>query len=357
MPLVFWRGPLGAIIFGHIGGKISRKKALLYSIILMAFSTTAISLLPTYEQIGVWASVMLIIFRILSGISVGGEYTSSAVYVTETNLKNPTFKLSLIVASAISGFILGSLISLSINHFLTDEQIYTWGWRVAFLSGVIIALIGTWLREHMPEIALKKNKKIPVKTLFSNHKTLMLQNMGLNLMNSILYYTLFTYTISWLTEENGLPRETALDINIIALVVLVVTILIGGYLGDRFDIKRILNISFSMIAVLAYPLFWLIPQQDPMLIFIGEVTLALLIGIGFPGVLRLQINNIPKQVRASGVAISYNITWGIFGGIAPLIVAWISLETNNNLLFTLYISAAAVISLIALNARKISLEE
>ncbi len=348
---------MGAIIFGYIGDKISRKKALLYSIILMALSSTAISLLPSYEQMGVWASILLIILRILGGISVGGEYTSSAIYVMETNHKNQNSKLALVVVGAVSGFLLGSLVSLSINHFLTDEQVYSWGWRAAFFSGIIISLVGIWLREHMPEITLKENKEIPIKTLFYKHKSLVLQNIGLELLNSILYYILFVYTISWLTEQMNISKEIALDINLISLIVLIIAILIGGYLGDKFNAKRILNISFSAISVLVYPLFWLISHQDPILILIGEVTLALLMGVGFPCALRLQISNIPKSIRASGVAISYNLTAGIFGGTAPLIASWISLETHNSLFFTFYISIAGIISLIALNTMKVSAKE
>ncbi len=338
--------PLGAIIFGHFSDKIGRKKTLLWSISMMSIASASISILPTHDSIGWYASVLLVLFRMLGGISMGGA--SSASYVVEKVKKNRVLTLSFLIVGATVGFIFGSLISISLHYLLSDTSLVLYGWRIAFFLSLILGIIGVILRLGLPNLEpIKPPLKVPFFTLIKHHKRPLLENTGINLAGAVLFYSLFVYATSWLTQRMHINEAGALDINLYALIVLGVSLLLGGYLGDRISKRYLAMGVFTSFIILIYPLFWLMGHSSYGLIFLGEAILAVLLGLLFPSILMLQLENFPKNIRASGSALSYNLTWGIFGGTAPLMASWLTLKTHENLAFTYYIIILAIISLVA----------
>ncbi len=338
--------PLGAIIFGHFSDKIGRKKALLWSVAMMAIASASVSILPTHNSIGFYASILLVVFRILGGISTGGA--SSASYVVEKVKKNRVLTLSFLIVGATVGFVLGSLVSITLHYLLSNTDLMLYGWRIAFFLSLILGIVGVILRMGLPNLEpIKPPLKVPFLTLVKHHKRTLLENTGINLAGAVLFYSLFIYATSWLTQRMHINEAGALDINLYALIVLGFSLILGGYLGDRIS-KRYLAITvFTSFIILVHPLFWLMGHSSYGLIFLGEAILALLLGLLFPSILMLQLENFPKNIRASGSALSYNLTWGIFGGTAPLMASWLTLKTHENLAFTYYIIILAILSLIA----------
>ncbi|SMN02283.1 L-Proline/Glycine betaine transporter ProP [uncultured Candidatus Thioglobus sp.] len=338
--------PFGAIIFGHFSDKIGRKKILSWSIAMMAITSAFIAVLPTYESAGIYAGVLLLLFRILGGLSMGGA--SSASYVVEKVKKNRVLTLSFLIIGATVGFLLGSLVSIGLHYFLSEADLMLYGWRIAFFISLILGILGIILRMKLPYLAPSTSPvKVPFLTLMKYHKRQILENTGLNLVGAVLFYSLFIYVTSWLTQRMHLNAASALDINLYALIILGFSLALGGYLGDRISKRYLAMAVFSSLIILVYPLFWLMGHHSYSLVFIGEATLALLLGLLFPAILMLQLENFPKKIRASGSALSYNITWGVFGVTAPLVASWITLKTHQDLVFTYYIIALAIISLIA----------
>lgn len=337
--------PIGALIFGYIGDNVSRKKALVGSIALMAVSTLAIALLPTYEHIGIFAPILLILLRILAGISVGGEYISSAIYVLESSNKNKYFNISIIIVGATAGFLLGSIVSTLINVVIPQEYAYL-SWRIAFLLGIIIALVGMFVRKTMPDVIAQDSVAIknPITSILKFHKIQLLQNIGINFLSATLFYTLFVYAVSWLVNSANISKTTALDVNLYGLISLIFAVLFGGYLANNFSHKKIAATSAFIITISIYPLFWLINHQEFLYEVVGEVSLAIMIGIISPALLSLQLENFKSNIRASGGAFAYNLSWGVFGGTAPLVASFLLLETGNQLSFTYYIMASGVVT-------------
>ncbi len=341
--------PIGALVFGYISDKIGRKKALVISISIMVISTTSIALLPTYHHIGIYAPILLVFFRVISGISVGGEYVASAVYVFESTNKNKSFSVSLIIVGATIGFLLGSVVSISLDSLLTADLKYL-SWRIAFLLGVLIALTGVFIRKHMPELlpANYKDVKIPILTIIKSHKVKLLQNVTVNLLSATTFYILFVYAISWLIKNIHIPERTALDINLYALITMSIFVLLGGYLSGKFPKKNIAMIAVLALTILAYPLFWLMAHTNFTYEFIGEITIAMILGIMFPPLLLLQLENFNSNIRATGSSFAYNLSVGFFGGTAPLVASWLLLETSDNLAFVYYIILAGIITFLSL---------
>ncbi len=341
--------PIGALIFGHIGDKIGRKKSLVASVGIMAISTISIALLPTYEHIGIYAPILLVFFRIISGISVGGEYIASAVYVLESTTNNKNFNVSLIIVGATAGFLLGSVVSISLDSLLSAELKYL-SWRIAFLLGVLIAIIGVFIRKHMPELLPDKDNdiKIPIITIIKNYKVKLLQNITINLLSATTFYLLFVYAISWLIKTIHVQESVVLDINLYALITLAIFVLLGGYLTNKFPKKNIAITLAVALTISVYPLFWLIGHTNFIYEFIGEIAISMLLGAILPSLLILQLENFNSNVRATGGSLAYNLSFGLFGGTAPLVASWLLLETSDSLSFVYYIILAGIITCLAL---------
>ncbi|MCZ6469691.1 MAG: MFS transporter, partial [Candidatus Dadabacteria bacterium] len=228
----FLMRPVGAVIFGILGDKLGRKKALEISVIMMAVPTTLIGVLPTYETAGILAPILLTIIRLIQGVSVGGEFTGSISYVVE-NAPHPPgrrgFYSSWTVFSLLGGILLGSAIASLVTSVFSDAQLHSFGWRLPFLLGLLIGLIGLYLRTGLDESpAFKKMKeagelsKRPITDAFKYHWKEILIVIGATCVGSVNFYMIFVYMTTYLSTETHLLLSTALDINIISMIVLMV---------------------------------------------------------------------------------------------------------------------------------------
>ena len=349
--------PLGGIIFGHIGDRLGRKHALLLTIMFMAIPTTIIGLLPSHEQIGISASILLILMRMLQGISMGGNYGGSITFSTEhTPGKNRGLVGSLAVTSCLVGILLGSTTAALFSHLLTEQELYTWGWRIPFLMGIFICLVGLYMRKNITEspefLVAEQTGKLsdqPIVHVFKEHGHVLTKVVLAVMLHDLSFYILFVYMATYFSNVLGLAESTALMINSLNLVVVCIFTLLSAWLSDRIGRKPVLAVSSFLFIIGTIPLLTIVSNSmDSTTIFIGQMILAIAVGGYFGPIPALMVESYPTSIRYSAVSITTNISGPLFGGTAPMIVTWLISITGSKLIPAYYLTCGAIISLIAL---------
>jgi MHS family proline/betaine transporter-like MFS transporter len=344
--------PLGGIILGHIGDRMGRKPALILSVMIMGAGTTAIGVLPTHAELGTTAAVLLVVLRILQGLSVGGEYPSSIVFLGEhAPPERRGYVASWPMFGSVVGFLLGSAFGALLSNLMSEAALEAWGWRLPFLFGAVIALCGVLFRRHMSEppafAAAQPLTAAPIVAAFRDHWRAIVQIIGLSLVNAVGFYLLWVYATSYLTDRMHVSTADALDINTLSLVVMMPAVTLSAILSDRIGRKPLLYFVSLGTLLLAWPLWWLMHHQSFLLILLGQVGFAVLYGAGYAGLSAVMIEILPAGVRCSASAIGYNICLGLFGGTTPLVATYLVERTADDFAPAYYLMAAAVISLIA----------
>ncbi len=345
----FLMRPIGGLVFGRIGDKVGRQRAMLLSVMAMAIPTVLMSLLPTYETAGIAAPVALVCLRIIQGLSVGGEFTSSLIFLAE---QAPPGRRSLTAIwgnwGAVLGILLGSGIGWLVTVWLTEAQIQAWGWRLPFAVGGLVALVGWSIRHGLHVDLPPMRSESPVKEIFTRYRGQVLRVALLNVGTGVAFYTVFIYAVSYIRNIDRLPESLALELNTISMAALLVLLPLVAWLSDRFGSRVILILAQVLLASLAYPLFQLIHSAQPVLILMAELSFAVLVAMGTGGILVLNASLIPAPVRCTGLGFAYNIAMGLFGGTTPLIAAWLINATGNPVAPAYWLLTAALVSLLTL---------
>lgn len=349
--------PLGGVIFGHMGDRMGRKKALVLTIILMAVPTAIIGCLPTYIQIGVAAPILLVLMRMLQGLSMGGNYGGSITFTTEhTNPKHRGLIGSFAITSCLIGILLGSATAAIFSYFLPEADLYSWGWRVPFVIGIFICLVGYYMRRNIPEspeyIVAQESGKIqqhPVLEVFREHRSTLVSVVLTVMLHDLSFYILFVYMASYLSEVVGLSKNAALTINTINLLVVSCMTIMSAWLSDRIGRKPVLAIAAVLFVIGTIPLLDIVSHTtDVTTVLISQMILAVAVGGYFGPLPALMVESYPTTVRFSAIAITTNISGPLFGGTAPMLVAYLVNLTGSSLVPAYYLTAGAVIALVAL---------
>ncbi len=347
----FFVRPLGAILFGHFGDRVGRQKILVWSILLMSFATFLMGLLPTYATIGLFAPFLLIILRLLQGLSAGGESTGAALFVLETaSNKYRGFIGGLIWAMVGVGMLLGSFTAT----LVVAAPQFAWAWRVPFLFGLFAGVIGYFLRKGMSEsimflAALRAQavKKFPLREGLLRHKKASLIIIGLYTLSAMITYIIFIFMPSYATHVLGLPLQQTTVVSTSAFLIATLLVPMGGYLSDCFGRKRCLMWAAIGFVGLSYPLFYLMTQGG-MVYFIIAQSSFLLLAIIFQGPLTATVFElIPTVVRYSVIAVCYNVSYSLFGGTAPFIATYLVSVMHYQAAPGLYLTVGALIALFA----------
>lgn len=342
--------PLGGIFFGFIGDLYGRKLALTISVVAMAIPTFLVGVIPGYDQIGLAAPIMLTFVRMIQGLSVGGEFTTSMVFLVENAPPNRrAYMGSFSSIGCIVGILLGSASSALMAEFLSTEQLNEWGWRIPFISGLIMGLAGLLIRHHLPDSKpVSVASKAPLITIFQSYRPLMYRLSALAMLNAMPFYLVFVYSVTWLERSDQLSPSQALNIVTMSLVILVLTLVIVGRLGDRIGIKTILLGTAACFFIAALPLEWLMHHPNMSYILIGQFGFSILVGCWLAVVPTFMVENTPKPIRCTAISLGYNLTVGVIGGLTPLFATWLVSRTGN-ILSPAYLSMlAASMSFIAL---------
>jgi MHS family proline/betaine transporter-like MFS transporter len=345
--------PIGAIIFGHVGDKYGKKVALNLSVAAMAIPTFFVSILPDYNVWGVWAAYTLVLLRMIQGLSVGGEFTTSIIYLVSHAPKNRQSLMgATITCGAIGGILLGSFTGDLMNHLMSEETINAWGWRVPFLFGLVIGIVGLFLRRHLVDEVPAPTLKPPVLVVFQNHLPLLFNISGLVFLNAVGFYLIFVYLVTWFEVAEKFTPSLALNINSISMVILIGVVLLSGYFTDKVGKKLMLQITSILMLLFVVPLFYLMNHHDVNLAFLGQLGLTIILGSYLAPLNAFMVLSIPEAVRCTTIGLGYNLTLGVAGGLTPLAATWIFEKTGSPISPSYLILAASIITIFALYKNK-----
>ncbi|WP_274426351.1 MFS transporter [Chelativorans sp. YIM 93263] len=349
----FMMRPLGGLVLGHVADKLGRSKALTLSVALMAVPTTLIAILPTYQSIGLGAPLLLTLARLLQGLSVGGAYTGSVTFLVENAPKGSrALSCCWSLVGSIVGLLLGSAIAAVIAGMLTPEQMATWGWRLPFAFGIVLAVVGIYLRRsdetgegEKPDAAHSQGDDAPIVVAVTNHGYDMLRVFGINVLNGVGFYIPFVYLTTYLVKYNQLPERYALDINTLTLVVLSFLIPLFAYLSDRIGRRPVMLAGATGMLFLSYPLFWLLHHPSYTLVILGQLGFAVVMACFLGGLPAAMAEMFPRHVRMTAYSVAFNIPIAVFGGTTPLVATYLIGYTHYDLAPAFYAMAAALVTL------------
>lgn len=333
----FLMRPLGAVIFGHIGDRYGRKKALISAIFCMAIPTGLMGLLPDYEALGIYAAVLLTFLRLLQGLAVGGEFTGSFVYLVEhAPARQRGFYGSLTLCSGIVGVMLGSGVSALVGYLANGTTAELWAWRIPFVLGFALGLLGFYVRRSMPETpgfekisATGKRVAHPILWTLLKSPASLLYAAGLVALPVAGFYMLFVYLSSYLTIYYKMPIGQVMLINTLTMMMLVVIIPVIGCLSDKVGRRPVLFGGALGFIFLSYPLFHLLQQASIATVFIAQSAFAILVALSYSIIPAVLVEMFPTSVRYTGLSLPYNIASALFGGTAPLIATFLIAQSEN----------------------------
>jgi MHS family shikimate/dehydroshikimate transporter-like MFS transporter len=325
----FLARPLGAAIFGHYGDRIGRKAMLAITIIVMGLGTFLIGLLPTYQQIGIAAPVLLVGLRFLQGIGLGGEWGGAVLMVVENC---PTAKRGLLGSMVQVGNPVGNLAAIGMFALvaqLPESDFMSWGWRIPFLLSILLVGVGLYIRLSMEETAAFREVKaknevarLPLIEIFRHHRRPFFTAVGLKI-SEIAYASIGgVFVMSYATANLGLSRGLVLNGAFASSLAALFAIPLFGWMSDRFGRKVMFYASCAFSALFAFPLFWLLNTRDPTIVVLTIVVAIsfgqmVMFGIGAPWYSEL----FTARLRYSGASLGFQVGAAISGGLTPLIAA------------------------------------
>lgn len=357
--------PLGGIIFGIIGDKIGRKKALTASIMCMAYPTALISVLPSYESVGIIATILMIFIRMLQGLSMGGALTGSVSFLMEHTEKEKRGLLGSVPMASISvGILSGSLITFLIKLNLNDADFESWGWRIPFFLGIFIIFAAKYINNHMDETPqfeeLQENNNIlksPLKKALKSNWRDILVSIAINSTGSVLFYMQAIYMVNYLDLERGLSEIDLSYIINISYIVIMISTIFSGWLSDIIGRVKLYRIMLCCIALTTFSLLTLIENGNLSDIWIAELFMAILAGMYIGAEPVLQAELFPTNIRNTALSVSYNISTSLFGGLTPYLLQLLLIKTGYLTSGAYYLTGCAFFSFIALYFYKDRSEE
>jgi MFS transporter, MHS family, proline/betaine transporter len=342
----FLMRPVGGAVIGYIGDRFGRCAALTFSVVAMSVPTFLVGALPGYQTLGVMAPVLLTVLRMIQGLSVGGEYTTSIVFMVERAPPGQRGLLGAVACcGATIGILLGSGTGAVLAALISPEMLESWGWRVPFLVGLLVGLAGFVLRRGLPDASEKVvARRLPLRDMLRAHAPLVARLAGLTVFNAVGFYLLFVFVVSWLQFADGVAPDHALGINTTSLFVLVLMTPAMGRLSDRIGRRRLILAAMALSFAAALPLFWLMLHDNVVFILAGQLGFVLVIAATLGVLPAVMVEATPQAVRCTAVALGYNVVFGVIGGLTPLVATWLVHRTHDDLSPAFMIMAAAAVS-------------
>ncbi|MEZ0182774.1 MFS transporter [Flavobacterium oncorhynchi] len=360
----FLMRPIGGWLFGSLADRVGRKFSMTLSVLLMSLGSLLIALTPSYESIGVLAPILLLIARLLQGLSVGGEYGTSATYLSEmATAKHRGFFSSFQYVTLIGGQLIALGIQLVMQKlFLTEDQMHEWGWRVPFFIGAVLSLVALYLRSHMEETnefkIIKNTNEETVKKKSGSLRELMRHKkslgivVGLTMGGTIAFYTYSTYMQKFLVNTVHLSKDDSTLVTFLSLLIFALIQPVFGLLSDKIGRKPLL-LAFGILGTLAtYPLLSAVSGASEKWEAFGYIMIALIIVSGYTSINAVvKAELFPTEIRALGVGFPYSVTVAIFGGTAEYIALWFK-NVGHETYFYWYVTGCIFISLIVYSFMK-----
>jgi MHS family proline/betaine transporter-like MFS transporter len=356
--------PLGAVIIGNFGDRSGRKAALTLTILLMAVGTGIIAFCPSYATLGIGAPLLLILGRVLQGFSAGGEVGGATAYLLESAEPKERGRVaSWLEASMGMSNILGALAAFSVVQFLSAAEVQSWGWRLPFIFGLLIAPVGLYLRRSLDETAAfqaeadrcamsQAERRVPLLEIFRHHGRTLFVGFCVAVLWAVAVYVLMIFLPTYVQRPDtfNFSDHQAFAASLIGNIPFVLGCVWFGSFSDRIGRRRSLFISASLLFVLVLPLFlWL--KADPVFstLIIVQAIVCILVA-SFVGVAPAALSEIfPTGVRSTGTSLVYNGAFTLFGGFAPWILTWLTQRSGGSIYSPAwYVMLAAGVALIAI---------
>jgi len=352
--LSYFVRPLGAAVIGTYTDRAGRKAGLTLSIALMMVGTTLMVVTPGYATIGITAPIIITIARLLQGFSVGGEFGSAVAFLVEHAGDRKGYSASWQWSSTGIISVIVALFGLGLTTLLTHQQLVDWGWRIPYVFGLLVGPVGLYIRSRMVEtpefLEAVKPPTVPIRELLHRYPTPVLLALGASIISNSSYYLLL-YIPTYAVKTLHLPAYTGFAATLLGGVVLAVFSVLAGHWSDKTARPRIMLAMAWLFAIAAYPTFWLMVAYPSLATAMFAVGFLNLIKAGYSGVLpSLLAEQFPVDARAVGIAFSYSISVTIFGGFAPFVATWLIAQTGDPLSPSFYLTATALLSIVALLA-------
>jgi MFS family permease len=324
--------PVGAYIFGHLADRRGRKDALVYALVLMGISTLLIGLTPAYDSIGIAAPILLILFRLLQGISFGAEFGTAATWVVEqaARSKHRAFWGAWVGFAIPIGLILGFGSVIIVKSLLTPEAYTAWGWRIFFVFGFLVAIVGILIRTRTPDSFVFERQRSqgavldhPAAQVWRDMPLVILRTSLVNAMFGGAFFLYFVFGTSYM-KAAGFTGSTPEIIGLIAAGFMLIFMIIGSLLADVINRRTILLIAAVVFLVFAIPYFHLVNSGSVVLATVAEIIgFGFVFGFGYGAIPTFFTENFPTRYRASGASAAYQIAQVYGGGLIPIVAGLI----------------------------------
>ncbi|PEC85658.1 MFS transporter [Bacillus cereus] len=349
----FLMRPIGSLLMGRYADRHGRRAALTLSITVMAGGSLIIACTPSYESIGIMAPIILVLARLLQGLSLGGEYGTSATYLSEmASSGRRGFYSSFQYVTLVAGQMVALGVQIVLQQLLSEPDMKAWGWRIPFIIGAMGAVAVLWLRRTMDEseqfsnIKSQKRESAGTVRALMKHPKAVLTVVGLTLGGTVAFYTYTTYLQKFMVNTVGLPKEIVSWINFAALLIFVVLQPIAGLLSDKIG-RRPLLMAFGILGtLLTAPIFFFMEKTTEPIVAFLLMMVGLIIVTGYTSINAIvKAELFPTEIRALGVGLPYALTVAIFGGTAEFIALWLK-SIGMESLFYFYVAGCIAISFI-----------
>ncbi|WP_425490487.1 MFS transporter [Dyella mobilis] len=352
--LAFMARPIGSALFGHFGDRIGRKATLVAALLTMGISTVVIGLLPTYAQIGVTAPLLLSLCRLGQGLGLGGEWGGAVLLATENAPEGKRAWYGMFPQlGAPIGFFIATGLFLWINEVMSDASFFAWGWRIPFLASSVLVLVGLWMRLKLTEtpafaraMAQHERVKVPMLNVLAQHPRELVAGMFAALATFVIFYLMTVFALSWATSKLAYSRDAFLLVQMVGVLFFAAFIPLSAVLADRRGNRFTMLLATVLIFIFGVAYAPLFAHNGMLFMVLGMCV----VGITYGPLGTILAEMFPTAVRYTGASLAFNLA-GIFGAsLAPYLATWLA-KTYGLAYVGYYLSAAAVLSMLALIAK------
>ncbi|WP_233884961.1 MFS transporter [Paraburkholderia flagellata] len=352
----FFARPFGGLVFGHLGDRIGRKKALVATLSIMGVGTVGIGFLPTYASAGALAPALLVLLRVAQGIAIGGEWGGAVLMAGEhAPREKRTFLASFAQLGSPAGLILALLAFRSVAH-LDKDALYSWGWRLPFIASAVLLVVGLLIRSGVgesPEFeAIRTQRRtaaMPIVEVLRDSWRVVLLCLGANVIGVAGAWFVNTFMLNYTTQTLGLDRALILDCLFVVAFIQLITQLFSGWFAQRVGAGRFLVLAAALAMISPYPMFVLVSTGRPVAIVAGIAIAVMCMCSSYAVMAGFMTNAFPVRVRYSAISISYQCCAALAGGLTPLVGTLLAHDYPGQWWpLALFYSALAAISLVCI---------